>query len=32
MIVKSQKPTYRGYASTREMALYALKEALAAMN
>jgi hypothetical protein len=27
-IIKSQKPTHRGYASTREMALYALKEAL----
>jgi hypothetical protein len=31
-IVKSQKPTHRGYASTRETALYALKEALAAMS
>ena len=31
-IVKPQKQTHRGYASTREMALYALKEALAAMN
>jgi len=31
-IIKQQKPTHRGYASTREMALYALKEALAARN
>jgi hypothetical protein len=31
-IVKSQKPTHRGYASTRETALYALKQALAALN
>jgi hypothetical protein len=30
-IATSQKPTHRGYASTRETALYALKQALAAM-